>query len=224
MFKEWCKRVHIHASTAKEHAKDFWETKSFKSLAFDLLSNDLRPEQCDDPKYKIRMDTETREISVTTPQRSWINLILRKNLGHSKVAYFIFNHGLPDVLDLSFGKKAPGKAMLQNMLDELMIWYGSLLQSILEPESHPDMANARKLADLDQKMWRMQRKERTLEAKQKMVQGSSRVKERDSGKRNFDDMPATEQQVLEDYETDKFAKRYQKECGKQLPLFRCKIL
>ena len=147
------------ASTATEHAEDHWETSCFKSLALDLLSNDLTPEQRHDAKYKIRKDTKTGEISVTTKQRSWINIMLRKNLGHSKVAYFIFNHGLPDVLDLSFGKKPPGKAMLQNMLDELMIWYGSLLQSILERESHPDMANARKLADLDQKMWRMQRKE-----------------------------------------------------------------
>ena len=150
--------------------------------------------------------------------------MLRKNLGHSKVAYFIFNHGLPDVLDLSFAKKAPGKAMLQNMLDELMIWYGSLLQSILEHESHPDMADARKQADLEQKMWRMQRKEKKLQAKQEMVQGSSLVKERDSGKRKFKDMSVTEQQVLEDYETNKSAKRFKKECGKRLPLFRGKIL
>ena len=220
MFKEWCKRVHTHASTATEHAEDLWETKAFKSLAFDLLSNDLTPEQCHDAKYKIRKDTKTGEISVTTKQRSWINIMLREDLGHSRVAYFIFNHGLPDVLDLSFGKKAPGKAMLQNMLDELMIWYGSLLQSILEHQSHPDMANARKLAGLDQKMWQMHRRERKLKAKQRMVQGSSLMKERDSGKRNFDDMSATEQQVLEDYETDKSAKRYKKECGKKLPLYR----
>ena len=48
--------------------------------------------------------------------------------------------------------------------------------------------------------------------------------ERDSGKRYFEDMSATEQQVLEDYETDKSAKRYKEECIKKLPPFRGKRL
>ena len=68
------------------------------------------------------------------------------------------------------------------------------------------------------------KKRKKLQAKQEMVQGSSLVKERDSGKRKFNDMSVTEQQVLEDYETDKSAKRFKKECGKRLPLFRGKIL
>ena len=54
--------------------------------------------------------------------------------------------------------------------------------------------------------------------------GSSLVKERDSGKRKFKDMSVTEQQVLEDDETDKSAKRYKKECVKKLPLLRGKML
>ena len=94
-FTEWCRRVHSYsgaASTASagiapEHAKPDstgTERASFKSLALDLLSNDLTPEQRDGPKYKITIETETGEISVTTKQRSWI-----------KVAYFIFNHGVP---------------------------------------------------------------------------------------------------------------------------------
>ena len=55
-----------------------------------------------------------------------------------------------------------------------------------------------------------------------MVQGSNLVKERDSGKRKFNDMSVTEQQVLEDYETNKSAKRFKKECGKRLPLSAAK--
>ena len=98
--------------------------------------------------------------------------------------------------------------MLQNMLGELMIWHASLLQSTVEHQNHPDMANARKLPALDQKMWQMQRRERKLEAKERMVQGSRLENERDSGKRKFEDMSATEQEVLEDFETGITAKRH----------------
>ena len=43
------------ASTATEDA----ESHCFKSLALDLLSNDLTPEQRRDAKYKIRKNTKT---------------------------------------------------------------------------------------------------------------------------------------------------------------------
>ena len=42
------------------------------------------------------------------------------NLGDTKVAYFIVNHGLPALLDVSLRSSAPRKAMLQNMLEELV--------------------------------------------------------------------------------------------------------
>ena len=66
--------------------------------------------------------------------------------------------------------------MLVHMLEELMIWHASLLQSVRESQNHPDMANARKLAALDQEMWQMLRLQRQWEAKQRMVQGSHLVK------------------------------------------------
>ena len=102
--------------------------------------------------------------------------------------------------------------MLQSMLEDLMTWHASLLQSILDRQNHPDMANARKLAALDQTVWRMHRRERKKEAQQRMVQGSRLVKERDSSKRNFEDMSDAEQQVLEDFDTGRSAQRHAKEC------------
>jgi len=221
MFIEWCRRVQKHTDAA---STDTDTEHVFKSLALDLLSKDLTPEQRHGAKYKIFKDKKTGEIPVTTKQRSWINTILRKNLGHSKVAYFIFNHGVPALLDLPLRRKAPSKAMLQSMLEELMTWHASLLQSILERQNHPDMANARKLAALDQTVWRMHRRERKKEAQQRMVQGSRLVKERDSSKRNFEDMSAAEQQVLEDFDTGRSAQRHAKECEKKLPCFRGKML
>ena len=80
------------ANTATEHAesRDEQETRWFKSLALHLLSNDLFPEQLEDEKYRIRRDKKTGDMLVTQPQRSWINTMLRKSLGHAKVAVFIF--------------------------------------------------------------------------------------------------------------------------------------
>jgi len=224
MFIEWCRRVQKHTDAASTASPSTATEHVFKSLALDLLSNDLTPEQRHGAKYKIFKDKKTGEIPVTTKQRSWINTILRKNLGHSKVAYFIFNHGVPALLDLPLRRKAPSKAMLQSMLEELMTWHASLLQSILERQNHPDMANARKLAALDQTVWRMHRRERKKEAQQRMVQGSRLVKERDSSKRNFEDMSDAEQQVLVDFDTGRSAQRHAKESEKNLPCFRGKML
>ena len=252
-FIEWCRKVHSHtksactayastiiehaeaastasASTATEHAeaasmlKPAEHLNPFKLLAFDLLLNDLTGEERDYPELEISEEQVTGSKAFSTKQYSWINTILRKNLGDARVAYFIFNHGLPQLLDPPLGEKAPGKAMLQNMLEELMAWHASLLQSILERQNHPDMANERKLAALDQKMWQRHRRERKSEAKQQMVQGRRLVKERDSRKRNFEDMSAAEQQLLEDFETGRSAKRYKKECGRKMPFFRGKML
>jgi len=152
MFIEWCRRVQKHTDAA---STDTDTEHVFKSLALDLLSNDLTPEQRHGAKYKIIKDKKTGEIQVTTKQRSWINTILRKNLGDSKVAYFIFNHGVPALFNLPLTSKAPSKAILQSMLEDLMTWHASLLHSILDHQNHPDMANARKLAALDQTEWHL---------------------------------------------------------------------
>jgi len=155
MFIEWCRRVQRHTEAASTASPSTATEHVFKSLALDLLSNDLTPEQRHDAKYKIIKDKKTGEIQVTTKQRSWINTILRKNLGDSKVAYFIFNHGVPALFNLPLTSKAPSKAILQSMLEDLMTWHASLLHSILDHQSHPDMANARKLAALDQTEWHL---------------------------------------------------------------------
>ena len=123
-FTTWCRRVQQH--------------KGFKSLAVDLLSNDLTPAQQYDYRYKIKRDWETGEIALTTQQRSWINSMLRKNLGDARVSEFIFKDGLPKLLHASLRRKTLSKAMLRNMFVELMTWHASLLQSLLDrgPKDH----------------------------------------------------------------------------------------
>ena len=54
----------------------------------------------------------------------------------------------------------------------------------------------------------------------RLVQGSRLVKERDSSKRNFDDMSDAEQQVLDDFDTGRSAQRHAKECDLLINLRR----
>ena len=104
--------------------------------------------------------------------------MLRKNLGHAKAAFFIFNHGIPELFDAPLRETPPREAEVQSMLEEAMHWYASMLQSILEHEEHPDMECARKLACLDQDEWRRGRQGTKRDAKQRLLQGSRLAMER----------------------------------------------
>ena len=110
------------------------------------------------------------------------------------------------------------------MLEDAMNWYASLLQSILERENHPDMAHARQLASLDQCAWQRERRERKLQVKKRLAEGRRLADERNTSKRKFKDMSATEQQVLEEFDTHKLCEEHAEACAKRLPRFRGKLL
>ena len=128
-----------------------------------MLKELTTPEQRRQSKYKINYNKETGEVRITNRQRSWINVMLFKNFGDPRVAYFILNHGVPAILDLPLGRKATTKAMFQNMLEELMTWHASLLQSLLDREEHPDMKHVRRLSALNEQKWQMERREEKRE-------------------------------------------------------------
>ena len=191
-FVEWCRKVRTHAqpdkvvvsgaaSPATEHAESPFEQSCYKSLACDLLSNEVWPQQRHLPKFQIRKDPRTGHASISREQRSWVNVLLRKNLGDSRAAYFIFNHGLPILLDIPFRKQAPTKGMVQVMVQELMTWHASLLHSILHRQKHPGMADAHKCSSKDEKAWRRRRQDEKAQAKADWREGQYLAKERDSG-------------------------------------------
>ena len=119
---------------------------------------------------------------------------------------------------------APTRSLLQNMLEEFMAWHASLLQSLIKRQNHPDVIMARKLSDLTLGEWQRVRRQCKMEAKQRLYNGAFLAEQRDSGKRKFDDMSATEQQVLEDFETNKSRKEYDSARAPRLPPFRGKML
>ncbi len=163
------------SSAATEHAED---DGAFRKLAKYFLTHELTPKQKGDPAYWLREDK-----SVTTKQRSLINNVLRKNLGDSRVAYYIFQHGVPTLLDQPRQRRRPDcyRALLQNMLEEFMTWHALLLQWLLERQQHPNMITAQRLSDLDQKEWQTQRRRKKNEAQQRLSQGARLATLRDSG-------------------------------------------
>jgi len=135
----------------------------FKILALDLLTYDVAPEQKSMQEWQIQRNTTTGEIKVTNYQRKRLKVILRKHLGHAKVAYFIFHHGIPELFKQR-QTEPPNKAVLQSLLEDGMRWHASMLQSIVDQETHPHMSEARKLGAFNQGVWRMQRRVKQKEA------------------------------------------------------------
>ena len=136
--------------------------------------------------------------------------MLRKNLGDARVGQFILNNGIPSVLRVPLRyKKVINKAMLQNMLDELMQWHSSLLEYIVKKKEDPNMAIAKRLSDIDEGEWREQRRQLKYDAKQRIKDGARLLKQKETSKRTWDDMSSTEKHCMEDYVTDKSIRDHQ---------------
>ena len=207
-FVDWCRRIaRIGAEgAATEHAND---ESRFRKLAEDIFARDLTAEQKDDPTYWL-----SESKSITTKQRNLINVIMRKNLGDYRVAYYILEHGIPRLLNpenhiatLMILRRQPGEAAhLQNMLEEFLIWHSSLLQWLTKRQKDPKTIMAQKLSDLDQKQWQAERRRRKYEVQEQLREGAHLAELRDSDRKRYHDMSATEQRVLEDFECGKLRK------------------
>ena len=207
-FVDWCRRIaRIGAEgAATEHAND---ESRFRKLAKDIFAHDLTAEQKEDPTYWL-----PEGKSITTKQRNLINVILRKNLGDYRIAYYILEHGIPRLLNpenhiatLMILRRQPREAAhLQNMLHEFLIWHSSLLQWLTKLLKSPNTIMARKLSDLDQKEWQAERRCKKYEVKQQMREGAHLAELRDTDCASYDNMSATEQRVLEGFECGQLKK------------------
>ena len=212
-FCDWCRRVANHSkniSLATKHTaaerEESEKSARYRSLAEDLFASELTEEQQRNPKYKLQKDK-----TLTAFQRSWITVMLRKNLGDVKVGYYILDYGAPEILNVPVRyKKVINKALLQNMLNEFLIWHRSLLQYIVKKKAHPDMDWQKKLSDLNEHEWREARLRLKNEAKQRLKDGARLWAQKGIGKRVWDEMSSTEKQLIEDYETNKSRKAYER--------------
>ena len=88
-----------------------------------------------------------------------------------------------------------------------MRWYASLLRSLVEHDKLPGLTHARQMSALEHTEWRRQKRTACSAAKSALIQGSRLSMQRDSNKRSYDDMSATEQQLLEDFDGRRLHKR-----------------
>ena len=167
-----------------------------------MLIQDTTSNQRKQGKYQIRYDKDG-EMYFSAEQRNWIQHMLRKNLGHKNIAFFIWQHGLPELLEAPLRMKPQSREQLQSILEEGIHWHASLLQSLVAYSTGPELEHARRMSDLGQAAWRRPKRQTYFAAKEKLKRGKRLCEQRDSKKRGYDEMSATEQQILEDYDTRK---------------------
>ena len=216
-FVNWCRRIAWHRTesiAATEHADiaaNNAATKHanpFTILVKNILANDLTPEQKNASKYKLR-----EGASITTEQRSLVNVILRKNLGDARIALFILAHGIPTALDAPRDTQSLEREAIEPMLGELMIWHRRLLHWLVMRQDNPNTIIERKLSDLNQRDWQAERRVRKLALQQEIRDAKRKrlhqffVEQRVLVGRLYDEN-ATEQRVLEENETGKLQKRH----------------
>ena len=142
--------------------------------------------------------------------RSLINSILRTNLGDSKVSFYIFQHGLPRLLQTPFNNHEPSSELLQSILEEGMTWYARLLQYILIRQKDPNTIIARKLSDLNQQEWRNHRRAKKAEFRQRQRHGEKLARLRDQGTLEYNEMTAPQQKTLEDFDCNRTGRALKK--------------
>ena len=102
-FLKWCRKVYAIREadgTVQEHAEASEDQvrQWYKILAVRMLQDELLPHQWNDPRYRLRYNKKG-DVVVTGKQRSWVVNMLRKFLGDKNVAFFILQHGLPELFD-----------------------------------------------------------------------------------------------------------------------------
>ena len=207
LFVQWCRRIGKHCTngdaTNSASTENADNDSPYRRMVEDIFAHDLTPEQKKDPKYQL-----CKGKGISTKQRSFVNSMLRKNMGDARVAVYILDRGLPALLDPPPNIKQVQSALLQNMLQEFMTWHGSLLRWLADQEKDPWVYMARKLSDLNLKEWQIERRRRKWEAQQELQQGTHLAKLRDGNNKRRHDMSATEQRVLEDFDSGKLEKQF----------------
>ena len=74
----------------------------YRRFARSFLTHDLLPHQKQNQKYRLRNN-------LSTFQRSFINNLLHKFLGDKKVAFLIWQHGIPSIADMGHATERPGR-------------------------------------------------------------------------------------------------------------------
>ena len=201
-FVDWCRRIALHRtegtatnSAATEH------NDPYKRMIKDIFANHLTPQQKN--AWKNGGTTEERRNNA-----GLVNVILQKNLGDARIAFFILAHGIPTALDAPRDTQSLEREAIEPMLDEFIIWHCCLLQWLVMRQDVPNTIITRKLSDLNQRDWQAERRLRKRTLQQEIRRATLLAELRNTNKKRLHQMSATEQRILEEYETGKLQKRH----------------
>ena len=202
-----------------------------------LLTDHLLPHQTLDPRYRLRYDFEG-DTYLSRFQRSFTDNMLRKFLGDRKVAFVIWQHGLPSIADMGHATKRPGRghatkrpgrvldiSRLQGGLEECLKWFFCLANDIVIHRAQEGFDAQLSASSLDEQERQRQqtRREALQKARDALRLGAALAKERDDRKRSYDDMNDAEQKILEDYETGRTKRAKTRATTPRMKHFRCKL-
>ena len=184
----------------------------YQRFGHDLITHDLLPHQKKDKKYCLRKDFKG-DTRLSTFQRSFLDNMLRKALGEKRLALHIWQNGLPSIVD------PPAEydlGMLQSSLYECLRWYIAFANDIVAYQTQSSL-------DEEEQQRQQTRREALQKARDALRRGATLAKERDQGKRTFNDMDDAEQKMLEDYETGRATKAKKQYTAPMSKPFRCKL-
>jgi hypothetical protein len=195
----------------------------YQRLGRNLITHDLLPHQEQDRRYRLRNNFKG-DTHLSGFQRSFVDHMLRKVLGEKRVAFLIWQHGLPSVVDPP-AFKVLDMRMLQSGLDECLQWYVSLANDIVVHQTQEgfDVQLSASSLDEEERQRQQTRREALQKARDALRLGATLAKQRDDSKRSYDDMDDAEQKTLEDYETGRTKKAKQGFTTPRMKPFRCKL-
>ena len=206
-------------------------SKCYQLFGRNFLKNDLLPHQISDPQKRYRLRNKFEgDTYLSTFQRSFIDNMLRKGLGERKVAFLIWQHGLPSIADtpLALGRRprtVPSMAELKSRLDQCLQWYVDLANNIVSHQTQEgiDVQRAASSKDEQERQQQQKRREALQKAQNALRLGQALARQRNEGKRKFEDMDEDEQQILEDYDTGRAKRAKEANTTTKMKPFRCQL-
>ena len=116
--------------------------------------------------------------------------------------------------------------MLQSSLKECLQWYSCLANEIVNyktQEGFDAQRSASSLDEQDRQLHQILRQESWKKAQDTLRLGEALAKQRDDGKRSYDDMNDDEKKILEDFDTGMSNIAMQHFTTPRMKSFRCKL-
>ena len=165
----------------------------YRRIGRQMLENELLPHQQWDDQYELKFTKEGR-MQLSNFQRSFIDSMLRRRLGDKKVAFHIWENGLPMLFDRSILQQRAATEhsvtleMLQSTLDDALQWYAALAKGIVQYEAQPELQVRRELGAKESSKQQHIRRQALRAANQAWRQAKKLVEQRDSKKRTWESM------------------------------------